>query len=122
MEEFLVEVSRSRQPLAAHLHNAERLEFVDGRLSIYTAPHDHWLATALARGNNRKILEESLVSVWGVGAGWNLLEGKADNSPATTGPAPTDDPVLKHPIVQTALDIFGGTARASNSDDSQENP
>jgi DNA polymerase-3 subunit gamma/tau len=122
MQDFLVEVSRRRQPLAAHLQSAEKLEFVDGRLSIYTAPHDHWLATALARGNNRKILEESLASVWGEGTGWSLLESKADASPATTASAPADDPVLKHPIVQTALDIFGGTARASNRDDSQENP
>jgi len=122
VENFLVEVSKRRQPLAAHLQNAEKLEFADGRLSIYTAPHDHWLATALTRGNNRKILEESLASVWGEGTKWDLLESKADASPATTGPAPTDDPILKHPVVQTALDIFGGTARAGNSDDSQENP
>lgn len=122
VQDLLVEVSRRRQPLAAHLQDAERLEFADGRLSIYTAPHDHWLATALARGNNRKILEESLTSVWGEGTGWKLLESKAGPSPAAAGAAAADDPVLRHPIVQTALDIFGGSARAGNSDDSQENP
>jgi hypothetical protein len=118
-----MEVSRRRQPLAAHLQESLRLIFADGKLSIYTAPGDQWLATALARGNNRRILEESLVTIWGEGVTWHLQEGEDLDTRAVTDSTPaTDDPILKHPFVQTALDIFGGTARAIKSDDSKEMP
>ena len=81
------------------------------------------LATALARGNNRRILEESLATVWGEGVTWHLQEGQnLEAEAATDSPPATDDPILKHPFVQTALDIFGGTARAIKSDDSKEIP
>jgi len=123
IEDFLVEISRRRQPLAAHLQESIHLIFEDNVLSIYTAPQDQWLATALARGNNRKILEESLAAIWGEGTSWRLREGGDLDAQATAEPAPAaDDPILKHPVVQTALDIFGGTARAIRSDDSKEMP
>jgi len=123
IEDFLVEVSRRRQPLAAHLQESLRLDFEDGLLSIYTAPEDKWLATSLARGNNRQVLEESLVTVWGEGTRWRLQE-RGDLGPQTaTEAAPAEDEeILKHPFVQKALDIFGGSARAIKSDDSKEVP
>ena len=123
IHDFLVEVSRRRQPLAAHLQESIRLSFENGQLSIYTAPQDQWLAKALARGNNRRILEESLSIVWGEGTSWKLQEGGEMEAPSRDDQAPpADDPILKHPFVQTALDIFGGTARAIQSDDSKEMP
>ena len=123
MADFLVEVSRRRQPLAAHLQESLRLTFEDGLLSIFTAPQDQWLAKSLARGKNRQVLEESLATIWGEGASWQLREGSDFDTRVAAESTPTeDDPVLKHPLVQTALDIFGGTARALNSDDSKETP
>jgi len=77
----------------------------------------------LARGKNRQVLEESLATIWGEGASWQLREGGDFDTRVAAESTPTeDDPVLKHPLVQTALDIFGGTARALNSDDSKETP
>ncbi len=123
VQEFLVEVSRRKQPLAAHLQESLNLIFADGRLSIYTTPGDPWLTKALSRGNNRKILEQSLAKVWGDGTTWRMQEGSEAGSPKAADPAaPDDDPLLEHPFVQTALDIFGGTARALKSDDSKETP
>jgi len=123
IQEFLVEISRRRQPLAAHLQESQGLSFADGQLNIYTAPRDQWLSKALARGNNRKVLEDGLVTIWGAGTKWRLLEGKElATVVAPEASAATEDPVLKHPLVQTALDIFGGTARAMKSDDSKEMP
>jgi hypothetical protein len=123
IEDFLTEVSRRRQPLAAHLQESLKLDFTNGSLEIYSPPGDQWLATALARGKNRAVLEESLASVFGEGATWKLLEG--DNLPESSLSDSTpeaEDPILQHPVVQTALDIFGGTARAIKSDDSKEMP
>jgi len=123
IQDFLTEVSRRRQPLAAHLQESLKLDFADGQLSIYTPPRDQWLAKALARGNNRTILEESLAAIWGEGTTWKLLEGdELDQGPPSDSSPETDDPILQHPVVQTALDIFGGTARAIKSDDSKEMP
>ena len=121
IEDFLVEVSRRRQPLAAHLQEALKLEFVDKQLKIYTPPGDQWLTKALARGNNREVLEQSLVAAWGEGASWKLLEGKElESSKDSDTGSEIEDPILQHPVVQTALDIFGGTARAIENDDSKE--
>ena len=123
VEDFLTEVSRRRQPLAAHLQESLKLDFADGQLSIYTRPQDHWLATALARGKNRTILEESLAAIWGPKTTWKLLEGdELEKGPSPESSQDTNDPILQHPVVQTALDIFGGTARAIESDDSKEMP
>ena len=56
-------------------------------------------------------------------ATWKLLEGnELDQNPSPDSSPETDDPILQHPVVQTALDIFGGTARAIESDDSKEIP
>ncbi len=121
IERFLVEISRQRQPLAAHLQETRRLEFRNGRLDIFTAPSDPWLATALSRGNNRKVLEQGLHKVWGEDATWRLLEDESVAHGATEGATTQkDDPALKHPVVQTALDIFGGTARAIDIEDPKE--
>ena len=123
IEDFLVEVSRRRQPLAAHLQESLRLTFEDGLLSIYTAPADQWLATALSRGNNRRVLEESLQTIWGEGTRWRLQErGDLSPEPEIESDTTIEDEILDHPLVQTALDIFGGTARAIKNDDSKEMP
>ena len=123
IQDFLTEVSRRRQPLAAHLQESLKLDFADGLLSIYTPPGDQWLTKALARGNNRTVLEESLAAIWGAGTTWKLVEGDELDQPTPSDSSPeTDDPILQHPVVQTALDIFGGTARAIKSDDSKEIP
>ena len=112
IERFLEHVSRERQPLAAHLASAQRVEFEDGVLRITAPPGDHWLRDALGRKGNRAVLEDCLRSVWGGAASWRLAEGAADE-PAEPRPAPVSDhPALKHPTVQAALDIFGGTVES----------
>ncbi len=55
------------------------------------------------------MLEECLRAVWGEAATWRLTEGAAA-SPAEKAAAPAaEHPALRHPTVQAALDIFGGT-------------
>jgi len=111
VREFLDLVSQRKQPLAAHLEEAERLAFSDGELAIYHRPDDAWLSNALSRKSNRSILDECSTAVWGEPVSWRLREsGPADAPVITKDTEP--DPVLAHPTVQTALDIFGGTARA----------
>ncbi len=114
--EFLSLVSQRKQPLAAHLEAAERLAFADGELAIYHRPDDTWLSNALARKSNCSILDECSKSVWGEPARWRLRESGPADEPAMTNDT-EPDPVLAHPTVQTALDIFGGTARALGSED-----
>ncbi len=119
LEAFIEQVSQKKQSLAAHLSG--HLRFEDGLLRIAADP---WLTNALQRGNNREVLEACLAAVWGAGAGWRLVP--AGNGPSrgssveTAAPAAgdpgTEDPVLSHPVVQAALDIFGGTARAVGSE------
>ena len=109
---FLEQVSQRKQPLAAHLADAHRLAFADGQLLIYTPPDDPWLQTALRRGNNRRVLEECLAATWGPATSWRLEES---SPPPEAKPSPgirETNTVLQHPTVQTALDIFGGTAQA----------
>jgi len=116
---LIEEVSRRRQSLAAHLGGVENLALEDGVVQIFEDPNDNnWLKNALGRGKNRQILEECLASVLGEGAQWKLLQAER---PALAKPAPKEtvsDPLLKHPQVQTALDIFGGTAQTAENDDS----
>jgi DNA polymerase-3 subunit gamma/tau len=115
VEALLLEVSRVKQSLAAHLGEAEQLIYDDGELRIYTPPEDRWLHTALRRGNNREVLERCLAVIWGSGTRWRLLEKK---SPAPVAPEtePARDPALQHPTVQNVLDVFGGSARTIETD------
>ncbi len=111
---FLDQVSLRRQPLAAHLADAEEVRFEDGRLKIVAPADDDWLPKALARENNRAVLEECLHAVWGERADWRLATGSAARAPRRQAPseaaaAPPSHPAAEHPAVQAALDIFGGT-------------
>ncbi len=122
LSRLIDEVSRRRQSLAAHIGGVENLAYSNGVVQIFEDPNDNsWLKNALGRGTNRQILEESLAAVLGDGAQWKLLQAERPESPSTpaeetSGP----DPLLSHPRVQTALDIFGGTAHTANSEENQE--
>jgi len=113
------EISRRRQSLAAHIGGIENLALSDGDVHIFEDPNDNnWLKKALNRGKNRAILEESLVAVLGEGARWRLLEVERSTTPVV--PAEDEkasDPLLSHPRVQAALDIFGGTAHTAESEE-----
>ena len=73
---------------------------------------DHWLRDALGRKGNRVVLEDCLHSVWGGTATWRLAEGSAVSAAEPQAAAVPDHPALKHPTVQAALDIFGGTVES----------
>jgi DNA polymerase-3 subunit gamma/tau len=111
---LLFEVSRVKQSLAAHLGEAEQLVHEDGELRIYTAPEDQWLHTALRRGNNREVLERCLAAIWGNGTRWRLLA--KGPPPASPNSEASPDPALQHPTVQSALEIFGGSANTIETD------
>ncbi len=116
LRSFIEQVSRSKQPLAAHLADAHKLIFADGELLIHTSPDDPWLRNALRRGNNRLVLEDCLTATWGPEARWRLKDGLV---PAAEKPpsAPAEpNPALQHPTVQAALEIFGGTAHAEDGE------
>ena len=114
IKRFLEHVSQRRQPLAAHLAAAQGVEFSDGMLQITAPAGDNWLRDALGRKGNRAVLEECLCSIWGGKARWRLAEGVATAATADPPPGETtpDHPALKHPTVQAALDIFGGTVES----------
>lgn len=116
IRQFLDLVSQRKQPLAAHLEEAERLAFSDGELTIYSRPDDSWLSNALSRKSNRSILDECSAAVWGETSRWGLQVSRPSDQPATS-PSSEPDPALAHPTVQTALDIFGGTAHAAESEE-----
>lgn len=111
IQALLDEISKSKQPLAAHLSEAQALSFADGKLDIVTPPGDTWLSQRLASPSNRAVLEEALATVFGAGAGWQLSTGEAQAAKpaASVTAAPTESPAQEHPGVQTLLDIFGGT-------------
>ena len=113
IEKFLEHVSRQRQSLAAHLADAQGVEFDEGVLRITAPAGDHWLRDALGRKGNREVLEGCLHSVWGDAARWHLDEGSAETAAPKPEAAPMiEHPALKHPTVQAALDIFGGTVES----------
>jgi DNA polymerase-3 subunit gamma/tau len=116
VREFLALVSQRKQPLAAHLEEAERLAYSDDELAIYHRPDDTWLSNALARKSNRSILDECSKAVWGEAIRWRLRESGPTDKPAMNHDT-EPDPVLAHPTVQTALDIFGGTAHAGGREE-----
>lgn len=118
LKRLIEEVSRRRQSLAAHIGGIENLALADGELQIIEDPDDNnWLKNALSRGKNRQILEECVAAVLGEGARWRLR--KADKPSSSRPPAEeaSPDPLLSHPQVQTALDIFGGSAQTADRDD-----
>jgi DNA polymerase-3 subunit gamma/tau len=112
IEQFLEHVSRQRQSLAAHLADAQGVEFDNGVLRITESAGDHWLRDALARKGNRAVLEDCLRSVWGGTATWRLAEGSAVSAVEPQTETLAEHPALKHPTVQAALDIFGGTVES----------
>jgi hypothetical protein len=114
VEALLLEVSRVKQSLAAHLGEAEELHYADGELRIYTPPEDRWLHTALRRGNNREVLERCLAAIWGSGTSWRLLEKRP--APVSQKTEPERDPAIQHPTVQNVLEVFGGSAHTIDTD------
>jgi DNA polymerase-3 subunit gamma/tau len=120
IRQFLDLVSQRKQPLAAHLEGAERLAYSDAELVIYSQPNDTWLSNALGRKSNCSILDECSKAVWGETSKWRLRESKV--APVSVTPNDTKpDPALAHPSVQTALDIFGGTAQTVASEEGKTN-
>jgi DNA polymerase-3 subunit gamma/tau len=112
LEQFLEQVSQQRQSLAAHLADAQAVEFDGSMLRIIAPAGDHWLRDALGRKGNRAVLEYCIRSVWGGDAKWHLAEGDARPAAPAKTEEPPDHPALKHPTVQAALDIFGGTVES----------
>ncbi len=109
LEAFRTLLARYRASLAAQVESLAELEFADGVLNLHAPAGDAILARALARATNREAFERSLAEVWGPGASWRIVEGPA---PRTAAAPAFDDPVLAHPTVQAALDIFGGTVES----------
>jgi len=110
IQAFLEEISKRKQPLAAHLEDAEK-SFAAGRLTIVSPPGDTWLAARLEQASNRAVLEEALAAVWGADATWDLTQGQGlPRGAVSSVPSsiPTVDALPEHPGVQTILDIFGG--------------
>jgi DNA polymerase-3 subunit gamma/tau len=117
---LLDEVGRRRQPLAAHLSEAERLVYEDGRLSIHAPPGDPWLDRALRREGSRKALDEAVAAVWGTAARWELVEGTGEpvaeaggeDEPPARGNGEAAAEVADDPAVQTMLELFQGRVEA----------
>jgi DNA polymerase-3 subunit gamma/tau len=110
VQAFLDEVSRRKQPLAAHLSEAEEITFADGRLTIARMPGDTWLDSRLQQAANRQVIEESLAAVWGAGTPWRTVQGngsRRQEAEEQTRQAATAG-VVENPTIQTVLDIFGG--------------
>jgi DNA polymerase-3 subunit gamma/tau len=118
VEGFLALVRQRRQVIAAHLADVAGIEFADGCLTLRTAPGDSWLESALRRDANRLAFEECLTETFGAGNRWQILAAQEEAPVATAAPpaaeavAPPPDPLLHHPTVQAALDVFGGTVEA----------
>lgn len=110
---FLETVGQRKQVLAAHLAEADRLALENGTLLIYAPPGDPWLGKALARPQNRRLLDEAVAATWGDGAGWELREGgarPADAAPEEPEQEPEGPPaeVAGDPAVQRVLELFQG--------------
>jgi DNA polymerase III subunit gamma/tau len=113
VQAFLDEVSRRKQPLAAHLSEAEEITFTDGQLTIARMPGDTWLESRLQQAGNRQVIEESLAAVWGGGTPWRTVQGsgerrKQEAEEQTRQAAAAAAGLVENPTVQTVLDIFGG--------------
>jgi DNA polymerase-3 subunit gamma/tau len=113
VQAFLDEVTRTKQPLAAHLELAE-LTFTDGVLVIRHAPDNDWLPTRLGRAGNRALVDEAVRSAWGADATWRLEAGAqreepaGDRGEAEDEESPATAEAAEHPTVQTVLELFGG--------------
>ncbi|MEM7050206.1 MAG: DNA polymerase III subunit gamma/tau [Acidobacteriota bacterium] len=108
---LLEAVGARRQPLAAHLSEAQKLAVEDDVLVIYSPPGDPFLTKTLERPGNRKILEESIAAAWGVAMPWRLAEGDAVETPpeeVAKATAEAQDEVEANPAVQIVLDLFQG--------------
>jgi DNA polymerase-3 subunit gamma/tau len=119
LEAFRALLGRYRPSLAAQVESLARLALDHGVLTLEVAAGDAILGRALGRAANREALERSLAEVCGPGASWRLVEGGAREPSAA---APADDPVLAHPTVQAALDIFGGTVESIDPAAASEEP
>jgi hypothetical protein len=108
-EALLELVSQRKQPLAARLRDCRALRFENGTLAVVIARGDNWLREALDRPQNREILDGAVRQVWGADGRWHIVEEAA----TATAPAPlaaaAPAPMLEHPVVQSALDLFAGT-------------
>ena len=112
VQAFLDEVSRRKQPLAAHLSEADEIAFADGRLTIARMPGDTWLESRLQQSANRQVIDEAVAAVWGAGTSWRTVQGegrKAAEIQAQASAASAAGAVVSdNPTVQTVLEIFGG--------------
>lgn len=113
---FLEFVNHQKQPLAAHLRQAQRLTFSDGVLLIEVERGDSFIPPALQRTANSDVLNEAVKEIWGDDSRWRLVE-------VDSGPAQQKEIVepksekkgsaaIDHPVVQSALDLFSGTIEA----------
>jgi hypothetical protein len=107
-EALLELVSQRKQPLAARLRDCRALRFENGALAVVIARGDSWLREALDRPQNREILDAAVRQVWGAGGRWHIVEEAAGARPAAP-PAAKPAPMVEHPVVQSALDLFAGT-------------
>jgi hypothetical protein len=104
-EALLELVSQRKQPLAARLRDCRDLRFEAGALAVVIPRGDAWLREALDRAQNRVIL--AVGQVWGAGTRWHIVEEVV--APKSAPPVAVTSPVLDHPVVQSALDLFAGT-------------
>ncbi|HVT59962.1 MAG TPA: DNA polymerase III subunit gamma/tau [Thermoanaerobaculia bacterium] len=76
---FLDEISRRRQPLAAHLEQAAELRFAGGRLLVVLPRGDVFLSGRLRQPANRQAVDEAVAAVWGPGAHWESIEDTGED-------------------------------------------
>ncbi|HEX2464639.1 MAG TPA: hypothetical protein VHR17_08430 [Thermoanaerobaculia bacterium] len=107
-EALLELVSQRKQPLAARLRDCRALRFENGALEVVIARGDAWLREALDRPQNREILDGAVRQVWGTAGRWHIVE-ETSTAPAVAPVVVTQAPMLDHPLVQSALDLFAGT-------------
>jgi DNA polymerase-3 subunit gamma/tau len=113
IQSFLDEVSRRKQPLAAHLREAHHIVFEDNAVRIFALPNDAWLNLAsLTRQSNKQALEGAIAATFGEEASWKLVECEAEEAPRPPEPEPEVDAATQDPRVQKVLDIFGGHVEA----------
>ncbi len=113
---FLESVNHQKQPLAAHLRQAQKLVFSDGVLTIEVPRGDDFIPPALQRDANRQILDTAVREIWGADSVWRLQEVDGRPSPVPENESPAgeskEDTTIDHPVVQSALDLFSGTIEA----------
>jgi DNA polymerase-3 subunit gamma/tau len=112
---FLDEVGRRRQLVAAQLDGASSIRRDGDRLIITLAADAELAATQLARESNRKILEEAARAAFGPAARVEVERAKGTAvaasaaAPSAAAVEPRAAELAAHPVVQTMLDIFGGS-------------